>query len=426
VAELQLLPAQLEFLQDDSTFHLALVGGMGSGKTRAGALKAVDLALKNPGHLGLIASTDASTARDTIVLAVQEVLEQLSIPYHYNRSSLRFELQLPHRRPSTIKTVTYGQPLVGFNAAFAIADELDVLPATAAAEAHGALALRVRVGAVNQVAVTTTPEGFRYCWRFFDDEPTKDPSKAVNRRLIRATTLDNPHLPDRYIQNIFETRTPEQVRAYAFGYFCNFTTGTVYRYFNRATCSTTATAADFTDRPLLLGIDFNVDAMSCVVAVIDQGRLLVVDEFVSFKERPTVRDTRDLISQVVARYGDRTIIACPDASGDRRDSAGWNTNLSQLRSAGFQLRVGAANPRVVDRVASVNSLFESSRGERRLLINVDRCPGLVRCLEQQTYTDKGEPEKGTGLDGPTDAIGYLVWATFPLRNRLEAQHRLVT
>lgn len=422
---LDLLPGQHEFLLDDHTEHIAMVGGVGSGKSKGGALKAIDLALKNPGEIVMVGSVDAGTARDTIVLATQQTLDELCIPHDFNKSSLRFEVRPRGQKPSTIKTVTYGQALVGFNAAAFVADELDTLPTAKAREAYELMSNRVRVGRINQHCVTTTPEGFRFCYEFFQNEPTLDPRKAAKRRLIRASTLDNPWLPDRYIENIFENRTKEQALAYIYGQFVNFTTGTVYKYFDRAKNKSPFKIEDFPTRPLWCGVDFNVDRMACVVGIIDQGTIHILDEFVSFKDQPTIRDTRVLIQKIKERYPNRHIVVCPDASGENRNSAAYSTNLEQLRSAGFELRVNGSNPPIDDRVNSVNALFETEKGARRLFVDIERCPGLVKCLEQQPFGADGKPDKKVGLDDANDALGYLVWQTFPLQNRMVSQVRLI-
>ncbi len=102
----------------------------------------------------------------------------------------------------------------------------------------------------------------------------------------------------------------------------------------------------------------------------------------------------------------------PDASGVQRTSANANTNnIALLKSAGFNVRAKSKNPKIENRIASVVKLLE----DRRFLVNVNNCPELTRCLEQQAYTDKGEPDKTSGLDHPLDAMGYKIEFTHSIK-----------
>jgi hypothetical protein len=57
-----------------------------------------------------------------------------------------------------------------------------------------------------------------------------------------------------------------------------------------------------------------------------------------------------------------------------------------------------------------------------LLVNSSRCPILARCLQQQTYSQDGQPNKGAKvgadtslmIDGPVDALGYAIYQFWPL------------
>jgi hypothetical protein len=72
---------------------------------------------------------------------------------------------------------------------------------------------------------------------------------------------------------------------------------------------------------------------------------------------------------------------------------------------------------VKDRVNALNAMFLNSYGERRLKVNPDQCPQLVQCLERQTYTDKGEPDKDPkkGHDHMNDAAGYFIAKRYPIK-----------
>ena len=82
------------------------------------------------------------------------------------------------------------------------------------------------------------------------------------------------------------------------------------------------------------------------------------------------------------------------------------------------------HPEVQDRVNSVNARFNNIYDERRLFVNKQTCPLLVKALLQQVYDSSGVPQKkeklsgtvATQVDGPLDALGYGVFTLWPLQN----------
>lgn len=163
------------------------------------------------------------------------------------------------------------------------------------------------------------------------------------------------------------------------------------------------------DEPLHIGMDFNVGKMAAVVNVIRGGYPCAVDEFVS------LLDTPHMIAAIRERYPGNKVYCYPDASGGNRKSENASTtDIAQLKQAGFTVVVDSTNPRVKDRVASVNAAFLNSHGERRYKINALRCPTLVSCLLQQVMVN-GEPDKKMGFDHLNDCIGYLCSKLLPIR-----------
>jgi hypothetical protein len=112
------------------------------------------------------------------------------------------------------------------------------------------------------------------------------------------------------------------------------------------------------------------------------------------------------------------IMVYPDASGQARKSNNASeSDHAILRTAGFSVRVNATNPRVKDRVLSVNAMVHKD-GARRYLVNPELCPELVESLEKQAYDKNGEPDKAGGLDHVMDAAGYFVVYRYPIQHRI--------
>lgn len=418
---------QWNFVSDRTTFNLAFSGGMGAGKSMAGALKALDLAISNPGHPGIVWAPTIRDAREGVIKTAVQILRgehdsgfHVNCPFDFNRSNGTITLYPRGRagKASEILVRSGEQDVVGTNAAWALADELDTLTKAKARHAYQQLTQRIRVGSVNQLCATTTPEGYRFLWEFFKQEVDARPELANERRLIVASLLSNPNVSDTYIQNLINSHTPEQVRARIHGEFVNLGNSRVYEYFDRQSNGTRECLSDYPNADLWVGLDFNISKMAAVVGVMLPNRLVVVAEHIGTKERP-IADTPSMIKLLRTTYPGRVIHVCPDASGENRNANGWMTSIGELQRAGFLCHHNASNPRVELRVSNVNRMLYSmaggDQGQSMLTVNTTYCPFVTDVLEMQPYNAKGEPDKDGGLDHAGDALGYLVMQTFGAR-----------
>jgi hypothetical protein len=168
---------------------------------------------------------------------------------------------------------------------------------------------------------------------------------------------------------------------------------------------------------LYLFCDFNVSPMSAIVVAPTSIGLHAIDEIVIYGS-----NTNELVEEVRNRLGDRKITAFPDPAGaQRRTSAGGRTDITILQQAGFAVKYRNAHPPVRDRINSVNSLLCSSTGDRRLVID-PRCRRLIESLEKHCYKENTQiPDKDSGWDHMTDALGYGVEYLFPIRKETQPQ-----
>ena len=86
----------------------------------------------------------------------------------------------------------------------------------------------MRVGQVNQLALASTPEGLRYCYRTFVEQDGPD------KRLIRVKTRDNPHLPEGFIESLQRNYPAQLINAYLEGHFVNMASCACYPEFDRS------------------------------------------------------------------------------------------------------------------------------------------------------------------------------------------------
>jgi hypothetical protein len=70
--------------------------------------------------------------------------------------------------------------------------------------------------------------------------------------------------------------------------------------------------------------------------------------------------------------------------------------------------------KVIDRINSVNAMLLNAQGSRRLLIS-PKCNHLINALDCLTYKEGSNiPDKRSGLDHISDALGYLIMGVFPI------------
>ena len=164
-------------------------------------------------------------------------------------------------------------------------------------------------------------------------------------------------------------------------------------------------------KPLHIGMDFNVDPMSCAVAQIDKNKIYFVDEIVIYSS-----NTDEMCQEIKDRYGTKIpIIIYPDpACRQRKTSAGGRTDLSILQNAGFTVKAKLKHTAIRDRVNNVNSRLKDSNGHRYIFISKS-CKTIIKGLQRQVYKENTNiPDKEEGFDHMNDAVGYLIDYVKPL------------
>lgn len=448
-----LLKHQKAFLDNTTSRYIGLVGGYGSGKTRAFCLKAIQMASKNVGYTGMLCEPTNTMLADVLIPELSALLEDYGIPFSLKKSPLPiFTLHFAHGDSKILlrSAENFGR-LVGINLAWFGVDEIDTAfnrKKDKIMTMWRLMISRMRAKApVPQGFVCSTPEGFGFLYEFFvkEEEEYKLKGKDSNRTMIRAKTMDNPHLNDEYIADLTAQYPPNLLRAYMEGEFVNLNTATIYDAFNRIDNNCDVTLESFEEQmgagiylppkmpinidmnvlhnmqmqamanakakrtPVYIGMDFNVNKCAAVVHIEDAIGPIAVDEIMNMK------NTEEMIKEIKRRYPGRQIYVFPDSSGKSEKSNSSATDINLLKGAGFIVEYDNKNPFVVDRINSMNAMFCNGDGDRRYRVNVTKCPEYVAALEQQTYDANGKPDKSHDNDHPNDAAGYFIWKKHPLR-----------
>lgn len=401
----------------------AYVAGFGSGKTFVGCIDLCNEAWSTPGIPMAYFAPTYGQIRDIFYPTMDEVATMMGLraEVKYNDREVLLYAGRQLRAVIICRSMDRPDQIVGFKIGKALVDEIDVLVSTKAEAAWRKIIARLRWkgpdGFSPGITVATTPEGFGFAYQRFVRDLQINPSLSSLYGLVQASTFDNAkNLPDGYIESIMNSYPEQLARAYLHGQFVNLNTGSVYPQFDRRLNHTDAEAFEY--EPLHIGLDFNVGKMAAVTHVIRGGHPMAVDEI------GKVLDTPTMIEKIKERYwkhdGDdweetRPITVYPDSSGgSRKTNEAALTDIALLKQAGFSVNAPRSNPPVRDRVNSMNAMFCNGKGERRYLVNSDRCPMYAECLIQQAYDDSGQPDKESGFDHFPDAGGYFIARRFPI------------
>lgn len=402
------------FLNGLNTKYRSYVGGFGSGKTFIGCIDLLNFFGKHPGTRQGYFGISFPSIRDIFYPTFEEAAEMLGYTVIVREGNKEVHVYRNGFYYGTVICRSMDNPtsIVGFKISRALVDEIDVLPKDKAEKAWNKIVARLRLkidGVENSIGVTTTPEGFLFVYSKFKKEPTKSYS------MVQASTYENEkYLPDDYIDTLKETYPDQLIDAYLMGEFVNLTSGTVYNEFDRAKHNTDVVWNGA--EPLHIGMDFNVCNMSAIVSVIRNNKVYDVDEIIGGYDTPS------MINTIQERYQRCQINIYPDASGKNRNAQGASeSSIQLLRSAGFNVYANKKNPFVKDRVIAMNTSF--SKGYH--YVNIDKCPTHASNLEQQVYSQAGEPDKSAGNDHTNDANGYLISYKYPVVKPQVKKTRLI-
>lgn len=402
--DIPLTAPQKTFCQTASPFP-AIIGGLGSGKSRGGTMRAILKLLENKGvNIGYyMPSYDLLKLR--AMPGVEEDLAMLGLPFTVNKTD--YSILVYGYGKIIFRSYDRPERIVAYETADSIVDELDTLPKDKAALVWRKITERNRQKKANKqpntIACVTTPDqgfsGFIY-QKWYKQ-------KQSGYEVIKAPTYSNPYLPDGYIEQIRANYDPLLADMYIEGEIVNLSDKKVYHFFDRK--------KHHRDRVIKSGdrlhitIDFNIGGCCSNVYVLEGNTPIAVDEFVS-------HDTYDFVNNLT-RYKGYKIIVYPDASGKAGRTNATASDIDIIKNAGYYVDAPESNPFVRDRINCVNAKISHDE----FYVNTEKCPELTIALEQQGYTDKGEPEKFNdhpAIDDWVDGTGYFIHRKFPIKKPL--------
>lgn len=358
----------------------------------------------------LILEPTFSMIRTICYPRISQLLTQIGIPHQLNKSEAI--CRTPYG-DIIFLSMTDDTKLIGINCLSVFLDEFDTLPTEHATQILHKAVARARLPSKNpkhknkdvcKIRIATTPEGWKATHLHFKKEPLPD------SELIQMPTDSNRHnLPPNYIETLAAQYPANLLKAYLRGEFTNLLALNCYNCFDRLDHVVKQTAPERNPpETLYIGMDFNVGQMACAIFVErknskDEVVWLLIDEIAQG------RDTADVIAKLRDRYPRNEIIVYPDASGSRTQTSSMSrSDHTMLRQSGFTVKVNSINPRIKDRIISVNNAFEKGK----LYVSAG-CKRSIDALEQQAYDKDGFPEK-TNSEHLASAIGYFVAYEMPV------------
>jgi len=387
---IKLLPHQKEFITSKIKYP-AIVGGVGSGKSFCGCAFSTINIQRSPESIGLIAANSYPQLMDSTMPAVFDFFDLTGIPYSFHKTQ---KILTVYGTTILCRSLDKYDFLRGLQLGWFWIDEgRDAHPkAIQVLEAR----LRCNKSAFLQGGLTTTPVGFDWIHQ-------KWTGSSKNRQLIQCTTMDNPHLPEGYADDLKESYDDKTYQQEVLGKFLNIMSGAIYRCFDRNI--NVSTVKRNPTMPIYIGQDFNTNPGTAVLANITKDSVYVFDEVYLMDS-----DTDVMAKEIKLRYGSGHEVI-PDATGKAiKSSAAGRSDHSIMRQHGFRIPT-VSNPYRKDRYNAVNNLLE----KKRILID-HGCKKLIRDLEQVAYKEGSTLPNinNTELTHISDALGYLVHHTFPI------------
>lgn len=424
----KLLKAQREFLEIPHDYSLDVAvyqGGYGSGKTFAGSLLGILLALKFPGIRGLVGAQTYTLVRDTTLQTYFEHLDNFGFTegkdYDWS-SSLQ---KLTFKNGSEILFRHFDEPnkLKSLNLGFVEIEEMSDIPYDTFKMLLGRMRQKVKKSWKDftyRIFGHTNPETCRgWVYKTFKE------NKSPNYRLISAPTTQNIYLPKGFCDELKKVYDEQYYNIFVLAQNGEYNNGLVIKDFSDENIK------EITYQPemdLHISCDFNVDPMCWVFAHKTDDKVFYFDE-IAMENTTTAKACNEFYRRYPNHKG--KIIVNGDVSGDNRSCTSEYTNYviinKKLLQFGYdvEIQIKAFNPPIKNRIMAFNSKVRSANGEVCLFVD-KKCEKLLyniynlkykegsSKIDIPTYQQIKQSKELKFLSHPMDAASYLVDFYWPI------------
>lgn len=312
----------------------------------------------------------------------------------------RMEIELVNGSKIMLRGAENYDSLRGTGVDFLVMDEMaDIKPEAWSEVLRPTLSAQKPPGSALFVS---SPKGMNHFKDLFDQGKTDDAYESW-----QFTTLDGGNVPTEEIE---AAKNDLSVKVFNQEYLATFETYSGLIYYNFDMEESIKKWEKEELKEVFLFCDFNVNPIVGAVVVRTKTGLHIIDEICIYGS-----NTDELAQEMRNRYPTQAVTAFPDPAGSARSTkSGGRTDHSILQNAGFKVLAKSRHPAVKDRINAVNSLLLNTNGDRRLFVDPS-CKEVIKSLSRHTYKENSQvPEKSTGLDHMSDAVGYGVEFLFPV------------
>lgn len=372
---------------------VALIGGIGSGKSLAGAARALRAAYGHIGantvrtpNLGLVTAPTYRMLEDATLRTFLEVAEGRVVDF------IKSEMVAVLENGSEVlfRSVEEPQRLRGANVTWWFADE---------AALYDPIVWQIGIGRLRQFGqpgyawITTTPKGRNWIYKVFVQQGRSD------HRLIQVKTEDNPYLDAGFIAGLRQSYAGDFARQELDAEFVSFE-GLIYPEYNPALHRYSEPVERTRLVHVAAGVDWGYTNPGVIVigGLDSDGRLYILRE--EYARQRLIDDWVEAARQLADIYSISTFHCDPSEP----------TYIARFTDAG--LNAVKANNAVVDGIQAVKArLVQREDGLPRLLAHAS-CVHLLAEFEQYQWAAsrdgvmRDQPLKAN--DHAMDALRYLV------------------
>ena len=171
--------------------------------------------------------------------------------------------------------------------------------------------------------------------------------------------------------------------------------------------------ADESSSYWVIGLDFNVDYMSAVLAnVYGDGTVHYVDEI---RQR---NSSTEMICKEMKDKWPKANDIFPDPAGSARSTTSHRSDHQILKDHGYSVYARKAHPSHRDRLNALNRKLKDANGKIKMTVD-PKCTYLIKDLEQVQRDRKGGIDKtNIELTHSLDACSYLIEYKWPIVQRI--------
>ena len=398
---------QLRFWNSPKRYR-AFVGGVGSGKTRAGV---VELLRQPPGSRVAVVAPTYRMLEDATIQTFKEVAGAFYRPDDFRKSENKVTLQ--NGTEILFRSADEPDKLRGPNLSGFWLDEGAMMSMVVWDLMIGRLRLEPGRG-----VVTTTPRGKNWLFKLFVTEGRDD------YELIQCSSRSNTFLPSYFIKTLEEKYSGHWLKQELEGEFVEFIDAAAYEEFKSPVNVYRGEESLYDPRlPIKLACDFNHMLMAWPVIQIQFDQPVVVAEISQLKQASIQKMVQKFRAQFPTHAAGLHIYG--DASGKNASATGKSMyEILEAEFAGYlsepEFFIPKKNPPVKDRVHSMNLVLKGVNHWRPLLVDKS-CEYLLEDFQRVQWKENGNDvlkildstDDRSLLTHASDATGYWVMIDMP-------------